>query len=57
VLQLLVTRNVPRSLISLTLKMEVISTSETSVLKKPHGVRSQKTAFFLATAVKTSNLT
>jgi hypothetical protein len=23
----------------------------------PHGVRSQKTAFFLATAVKTSNLT
>jgi hypothetical protein len=31
--------------------------SETSVLKEPHGVTTQKTPFFIVTAVKTSNLT
>jgi hypothetical protein len=35
---------------------EAISSSETSVLQEPHGVTSQKTPFFLVTAVKTSNL-
>jgi hypothetical protein len=29
----------------------------THVAKKPHGVTSQKTEFFIVTAVKTSNLT
>jgi hypothetical protein len=28
-----------------------------AVLQEPHGVTSQKTAFFVVTAVKTSNLT
>jgi hypothetical protein len=31
--------------------------AETSVRKEPHGVTSQKTAFFIVTAVKISNLT
>jgi hypothetical protein len=36
---------------------EALSTSETSVLtREPHGVTSQKTPFFIVTAVKTSNL-
>jgi hypothetical protein len=29
----------------------------TGYLQQPHGVTSQKTAFFIVTAVKTSNLT
>jgi hypothetical protein len=37
--------------------MEALISSETSVLKEPHGVTSQKMPFFKATAVKTSNLT
>jgi hypothetical protein len=37
--------------------MEAIYSSETSDLPKPHGVTSQKTAFFIVTAVKTSNIT
>jgi hypothetical protein len=37
--------------------MEALSSFETSVLKEPRGVTSQKTAFFIVTAVKTSNLT
>jgi hypothetical protein len=37
--------------------MEEIRSSETSVLKEPHGVTSQKTVFFIVTAVKTANLT
>jgi hypothetical protein len=39
--------------------MEVISSSETSVNKiiYIHGATSEKTAFFIVTAVKTSNLT
>jgi hypothetical protein len=35
---------------------EVQSSSETSVLTEPHGVTSQKTPFFIFTAVKFSNL-
>jgi hypothetical protein len=38
--------------------METLSSSETSVLTRAtHGVTFQKTAFFIVTAVKTSNLT
>jgi hypothetical protein len=37
--------------------MEALSSSETRFLQEPHGVTSQKTAFFIVTAVKTSNLT
>jgi hypothetical protein len=38
--------------------MEVIPSSDTSVLtQEPHGVTSQKPAFFIVTAVKNSNLT
>jgi hypothetical protein len=36
---------------------EALSSSETSIHTKPHGVTSQKTSFFIVTAVKTSNLT
>jgi hypothetical protein len=36
--------------------MEAIRASET-FLQKPHGVTSQMTAFFIVTAVKTSDLT
>jgi hypothetical protein len=56
--QLLVTVNVvPISSIPVTLMIEVLRSSETSVLQQPHGVTSQKTAFFIVTTVKTSNLT
>jgi hypothetical protein len=43
--------------ILVTLMKEALRSSETSVLKEPHGVTSQKTPFFIATVVKTSNLT
>jgi hypothetical protein len=36
---------------------EAPGSSETSVLTEPFGVTSQKTPFFIVTAVKTSNLT
>jgi hypothetical protein len=36
---------------------EAPGSSETSVLKEPHGVTTQKTPFFIVIAVKTSNLT
>jgi hypothetical protein len=36
---------------------EAISSSETLLLTETHGVTSQKTPFFIVTAVKTSNLT
>jgi hypothetical protein len=36
---------------------EVLSSSETGFLKEPHGITSQKTPFFIVTAVKNSNLT
>jgi hypothetical protein len=37
--------------------MEAMLSSETSVLTEPHGVTSQTTAFFIVTAVKTSDIT
>jgi hypothetical protein len=37
--------------------MEAIRSPETSVLKESRGVTSQKTAFFIAIAVKISNFT
>jgi hypothetical protein len=58
VLRLLVAVNVvPRSLILVTLMIEEIRSSGTIVLIWPLGVTSQKLAFFVATIVKTSNLT
>jgi hypothetical protein len=36
---------------------EALSSSEPSVLTTAHGVTSQKTSFFIVTAVKTSYLT
>jgi hypothetical protein len=36
--------------------MEAIYTSETSILTREHGVTSQKTALFIVTAVKASDL-
>jgi hypothetical protein len=58
VIWLLVTANgVPSSLIPVTLMIEAIRSSETLVPIKPHGITSQKTAFFIVTAMKTSNLT
>jgi hypothetical protein len=57
VLRLLVTANdLPCSSI-VTLMTVAIHSSEMSVLKEPHGLKSQKTGFFIVTAVKTSNLT
>jgi hypothetical protein len=38
---------VPSSLILVTLMMEALSSSETSVLQESHGVTSQKTPLFL----------
>jgi hypothetical protein len=40
-----------------TLMKEALSSSETSFLQEPNGVISQKTLFFIVTAVKTSSLT
>jgi hypothetical protein len=49
---------VTSSQIIVTLMKEALRSSETSVfLQEPHGVTSRKTAFFIVTAVKTSNLT
>jgi hypothetical protein len=57
-LQLLVTTNVvPSSPILVTLMMEAIHSSETRFLQGPRGATSHQTAFFIVTAVKTSNLT
>jgi hypothetical protein len=36
--------------------IEALDSFETSVLQEPHGGTSQKTTFFIVTAVKTSNL-
>jgi hypothetical protein len=36
---------------------EALSSSETWFLQEPHGITSQKTPFFIVTAVKTSTLT
>jgi hypothetical protein len=46
---------VPTSPILVILKMEALRSSKTSVLTR--ATRSQKTTFFVVTAVKTSNLT
>jgi hypothetical protein len=46
-LRVLVTANVPSSLIFVTLMMEAIRSSETSVLQPPHDVTFQKMAFFM----------
>jgi hypothetical protein len=37
--------------------MEAIHSSDTSVFAESHGVTTQKTPFFIVTAVKTSKLT
>jgi hypothetical protein len=50
---LLTANFIPSSPILVTLMMEALSSSETSVLTEPHCVRSQKTPFFIVTAVKT----
>jgi hypothetical protein len=50
---------VPSSPILVTLVMDAICSSDTSALRflqEPHGVTYQKTAFFIVTALKTSNL-
>jgi hypothetical protein len=57
VLRFLVTGNVPSSPILVILMIEALRSSETSVLQEPHGVSSQKTEFFIVTAVKTSEFT
>jgi hypothetical protein len=54
---LLVAANVPSSPILVTLMKEALSSSETSVLTRTTHVTSQKTPFFIVTAVKTSNFT
>jgi hypothetical protein len=56
--RLLVTASVVHSSPRLvTLMKEALSSSERSVLTRSYGVTSQKTQFFIVTAVKTSNLT
>jgi hypothetical protein len=56
--QLLVTASVvPSSPILVALMKEALSSFETSVLTRANGVTSQKTPFFIVTAVKTSYLT
>jgi hypothetical protein len=48
---------VPSSPILVTLMNEAQVPSKRRFLQEPHGVTSQKTPFFIVTAVKTSNLT
>jgi hypothetical protein len=55
--KLLIAMVVPSSPILVTLMKEAQSSSETSVLQDPYGITSQKTPFFIVTAMKTSNLT
>jgi hypothetical protein len=57
VLRMLVTDNVPSAPIFVTLMTEAIRFSEHRFLQELHCVTSQKTAIFIATAVKTSSLT
>jgi hypothetical protein len=47
----------PSSPILVTLMKEALSSSESRFLQESLGVTSQKTPFFIVTAVKTSNLT
>jgi hypothetical protein len=57
-LRLIVNVNdVPNSPILVSMMMEVIHSSEASVVTRATRLSSQKSAFFLVTAVKTSNLT
>jgi hypothetical protein len=44
-------------IITITMMKGEISYSKCLFLQEPHGITSQKTTFFLFTAVKTSNLT
>jgi hypothetical protein len=56
--RLLVAANVvPRSTILGTLMLEAVRSSDIPVLTKAARLTSQKTALFLVTAAKTSNLT
>jgi hypothetical protein len=56
-LRSLVTANVvPSSLILVTVMMKALVPLKRRLLQEPHGVTSQKTAFVIVTAVKTSNL-
>jgi hypothetical protein len=56
-LRVLVTAHVvPCLLILVTLMMGRYVPSKRQVLQEPHGVTSQKTAFFIVTVLKTSNL-
>jgi hypothetical protein len=56
--RLLVTASVLHSSpILVTLMKEAPSSSERRFLQEPHGVTSQKTPFFIVTAMKISNLT
>jgi hypothetical protein len=48
---------VTSSPILVTLMKEALSSSERRFLQEPHGVISQRTQFFIVTAVKASNLT
>jgi hypothetical protein len=48
---------VPSSRILVTLMKEALGSSETRFLQEQHGLTSQKTPFFIVTAVKASNLT
>jgi hypothetical protein len=58
VLGLLVTASfIPSSPILVTLMKEALSSTETPVLTSATRVTSQKTTFFIVTAVNTSNLT
>jgi hypothetical protein len=56
ILRFPVTADVPSSPILVTLMMEALISSETPFLQEPQGITTQKTAFFLVTAVKTSSL-
>jgi hypothetical protein len=55
--ELSTTLAVTSSPILVTLMKKALSSSETSVFQEPHGVTSQKTPFFIVTAVKIPNLT
>jgi hypothetical protein len=57
-LLLLVTANfVSSSPVLVNLMMGALLFSGTWFVQEPHGVKSQKTPFFIVTALKTSNLT
>jgi hypothetical protein len=52
--QLLVTANVAPSSLIVTLKIEALHSSELWFLQEPHGITSQKTAFFVNYCVHNS---